>query len=59
MSCAKTRNFDAAFKLKVVQYAEENTNRGAGKKYGKDEKRVREWRKLKDELQCLPTKRNG
>ena len=57
MSCTKKRSFDAAFKLKVLQYAKENTNRGAGKTYGLDEKRVREWRKQKDELQGVPTKK--
>ena len=30
MSCAKKRSFDTAFKLKVVQYIAESTNRGAG-----------------------------
>ena len=53
----KKRSFDAAFKLRVVEYAEQDTNRGAGRKFGVDEKRVREWRKQKDELQTLPTKK--
>ena len=30
MSSAKKRSFDAVFKLKVVQYAGESTNRGVG-----------------------------
>ena len=34
----KKRNFDAAFKLRVVEYAEQDTNRGAGRKFGVDEK---------------------
>ena len=34
----KKRSFDAAFKLRVVEYAEEDTNRGAGRKIGVDEK---------------------
>ena len=34
----KKRSFDAAFKLRVVEYAEQNTNRGAGRKFGVDEK---------------------
>ena len=29
----KKRNFDAAFKLRVVEYAEQDTNRGAGRKF--------------------------
>ena len=34
----KKRSFDAAFKLRVVEYAEQDTNRGAGRKFGVDEK---------------------
>ena len=50
----KKRCFDAAFKLSVVEFAEVNTNRGAGRQFGVDEKQVRDWRKQKDELQSLP-----
>ena len=32
----KKRSFDAAFKLRVVEYAEQDTNR-AGRKFGDDE----------------------
>ena len=39
----KKRSFDAAFKLRFVEYAEQDTNRGPGRKFGVDEKRVREW----------------
>ena len=34
----KKSSFDAAFKLRVVEYAEQDTNRGAGRKFGVDEK---------------------
>ena len=34
-----------AFKLKVVVCAEGKSSRGAGRRFGVDEKRVREWRK--------------
>ena len=43
-----------AFKLKVVEFAEKNSNRGAGRHFGVDEKRVREWRKQKEQLESLP-----
>ena len=36
-----------AFKLKVVAYAEGESSRGAARRFVVDEKRVREWRKLK------------
>ena len=39
-SNTKKRSFDAAFKLRVVAYAEQNTNRGAGRKFGIEEKSV-------------------
>ena len=54
---SRKRSFDAAFKLKVVEFAENDTNRGAAKKYGIDEKRVREWKKQKMELQAGPSKK--
>ena len=53
----KKRSFDSAFKLKVVEFAEKNSNRCAGKHFGVDEKRVREWRKQKERLESLPRKK--
>ena len=38
----KKRSFDAAFKLRVVEYAEQDTNRGAGRKFLVLMKRERE-----------------
>ena len=38
-------SYDMAFKLKVVACAEAESNRGAPRKFGIDEKCVREWRK--------------
>ena len=34
----KKRSYDAAFKVKVIEFAEQNTNRGAARKYGIDKK---------------------
>ncbi len=53
----KKRSFDAAFKLKVVGFAENNSNRGAGRKFSVDERRVRVWSKQKAELERLPSKK--
>ena len=47
---ARKRSYDMAFKLKVVACAEEESDRGAARRFGVDEKWVREWRKLKTEL---------
>lgn len=44
----KRSSYDAAFKLKVVKFAEENGNRSAGRQYDISEKLVRDWRKQKD-----------
>ena len=38
----------------MVEYAEGNANSGARNKFGANEKRVRELRKQKEELQSLP-----
>ncbi len=35
----------------------QNTNRSASRKFGVDEKRVREWRKQKEDLKGLPPKK--
>ena len=37
----KKRSFDDAFKLSVVEYAEQDTNRSAVRKLGVDEKNCR------------------
>ena len=54
---SKKRSFDAAFKLKAVESAEKTTNRAAAREFGVDERRVREWRQMKDELEKLPRKK--
>lgn len=55
---SRKRSFDAAFKLKAVEYAESiNSNRGAGRKFGVNERQVRDWRKQKKELEDLPSKK--
>ena len=47
-------SFDANFKLKVVNYAEKNTNRSAVTKFEINE---RDWRKRKADLQQIPAKK--
>ena len=41
----------------MVEYAEQNTNRATARKYGVDEKRVREWKKQKAQLGSLNSKK--
>ena len=53
----KNRSYDAAFKLQVIDYADHNTNRGAARKYGVDERKVRKWKKQKDQLKSANGKR--
>ena len=53
----KKRSYDAAFKLQVIDYADHNTNRGAARRYGVNERRVREWKKQKDQLESVKGKR--
>ena len=43
----------------MVEFSEKNTNRGAGIKFSVDEKRVREWKKQKEQLLCTPAKKKG
>ena len=45
-------SYTAAFKLKVIEYAEKNGgNRSSQQQFGVNEKQVREWRKKKAELE--------
>lgn len=53
----KKRSFDASFKIKVAEFAEKSSNRGAARKFEIDEKRVKEWRKQKQSLTDLPSKK--
>ena len=57
MADGVNKTFDATFKLRVVQYAEMNTNRGAATKYCVNEKQVRQWRMKKEDLKELPKKK--
>ncbi|XP_058026230.1 neurotrophin receptor-interacting factor homolog isoform X2 [Ahaetulla prasina] len=50
----KRRSYEAAFKLKVVSRAEESNNSIASREFCVDEKQVREWRKMKADLEKLP-----
>lgn len=49
----KRKSYSAAYKLQVVKYAAENGNRPAERKFGVNEKLVRDWRKAKDALKAM------
>ena len=53
----KKRSYDAAFKLTVVDCAENRSNRFAARTFGVDEKRVRDWRQQKDSLLSVSSSR--
>ena len=50
----KRSSYDAAFKLQVVGFATVNNNCAAARKFGVDEKQVREWKKRKNNLEEMP-----
>ena len=50
--------YDAAFKLKVVEFVEECGNRAAEHEYTISEKLVRDWRKAKESLLDMPETKN-
>jgi len=50
----KRSSYDAGFKLRVVDYAEQSTNSAAGREFGVSEKLVRDWRKQAEVLRALP-----
>ncbi len=43
-------SYSMKMKRKVILYAEENTNRGAGRHFGIDECTIRQWRKQRDRI---------
>lgn len=47
---ATRRSYTAGFKVEVLEFAEENGNMAAQRKFGVNEKLVRDWRKQKDAL---------
>ena len=55
----KIRFYPLKIKREAVNYAEVNGNRGAGRKYGVDEKRIREWRKNKAKIAALVVLENS
>lgn len=57
MSSGTRRQYSAAFKLNVVEFAEANGNMAAQRRFGVSEKSVRYWRAQKGKLQmCNPRK---
>ena len=53
----KKKRYDAKYKLKVVEFAERHTNREAGRRFSVGESCVGDWRKAKNKLTELPSKR--
>lgn len=49
----KRKSYSADDKLKVVKYAAENGNRAAERKFGVNEKLVRDWQKAEDTLTAM------
>ena len=52
----KKRAYNAEFKIKVFEYAEKESNRGAGWKFNILESSVHDWRRQKEKLLTLPKK---
>lgn len=44
------RSYTISFKLKVIEYAEKQSNHAAARNFDVDRRRVIEWRQQKDEL---------
>ena len=47
----RKRSYEITFKLHVVDYAVSKSTRAAARKFDVDERRIREWRSLKAELE--------
>lgn len=55
----KRLNYTASFKLKVIKEAEKSNNSAVARKFGVNERQVREWRKNKDMLLKMPQKKKA
>lgn len=55
----KFNSYDVDFKLKVVEEATKSSNRETARKYGIDEKRIREWKKQVPNLKSLQSQCGG
>ena len=55
LSKVKRMKYSASFKLQVVKFASDNSNNSvASRKFGIDEKLVRDWRRKIDNIKSLP-----
>ena len=55
LSKVKRMKYSASFKLQVVKFASDNSNNSAAsRKFGIDEKLVRDWRRKIDNIKSLP-----
>ena len=54
MNMQKRMKYEAKFKIKVVEFAQSTNNSAAARKYGVNEKLVRDWRKNSDKIKALP-----
>ena len=55
----KRSSYTAQFKLKVISYAEETSNRAAAYKFSVSEKLVSDWRKAKASLEEEPKEKKA
>ena len=54
----KRKSYDLKFKQSIIKYAEENSNREAGRKVSIDESIVRRWRKKSSEISDKSSSQN-
>ena len=57
MAAVQKRTFNIVFKLRVIDYASQYSNRAAAQIHGIDEKRVCKWKKQGEELENLLAKK--
>ena len=51
---SKRMKYTAKFKLQVVKFAQESNNCTASRKFGVNDKLLRDWRKQVEKLKCMP-----
>ena len=59
LSSSKKKSYNIQFKLDAINNAETHGNHGTAKKFGVAVKRIRQWRKQKEELEKTKEKSQG
>ena len=59
MASSQRKSYEAAFKLKVIEFSKENTIHATARKFDITTKMVRDWKKKEDVFKKIPRKKRA